>query len=80
MEKEKLFDLMDSNPDIVREWIRNNLFMADEAKNFTGQSLYGFRQSVVLKLVKPFVIFGDKKQTYLYLKKDLLEYKKNKRG
>jgi hypothetical protein len=78
--KEQLFDLMNENLDIVKEWIQENLYMTNEAKKLTGQSIFGFRQSVTSKLIKPFVSFGDKKKTYLYLKQDLLEYAKNKRG
>jgi hypothetical protein len=79
MKKDQLFDLMDNNLEIVKEWIQENLFMANEAKNITGQSPYGFKQSVWTNQIKSFIHFGNERKTHLYLKKDLLEYRKNKR-
>lgn len=68
------------NNEQIKQWINDNLVMQDEARQITEQSVSGFNQSVSTGMIKPFVEFVSGKRTLrLYLRKDLLEYKKNKR-
>jgi len=53
--------------------------MQDEARQITGQSVSGFNQSVATGRIVPFVEFGDKRKTRLYIRVELEEYAKNKR-
>lgn len=62
-----------------QKWCQNNLVMANEGHIITGQSLIGFNQSVMLGHIKPFLTFGEKRKTNLYLRSDLEEYAQNKR-
>lgn len=65
--------------DMIREWIQANLVMQDEARKITGQSVPAFNQSVRENWIMPFVEFGEKRKTRLYLRSELEEYAKNKR-
>lgn len=67
------------NNENIREWINENLIMQDEAREITGQSVSGFNQSVQIGRIKPFVEFGEKRKTRLYLRSDIEDYAKNKR-
>lgn len=53
--------------------------MRDEAMQITEQSVSAFGQSVSTGKIIPFVEFGEKRKTRLYLRSDLEEYKKHKR-
>ncbi|WP_232454600.1 hypothetical protein [Domibacillus aminovorans] len=52
--------------------------MAIEAHKITAQSVSGFKQSIILGHIKPFLTYGAKRKTNLYLRTDLEEYAKNK--
>lgn len=67
------------NNNEIKDWIKNNLIMQDEARSITGQSVSGFNQSVATGRIKPFVEFGKARKTRLYLKADIEEYAKNKK-
>ena len=67
------------NEESIKGWINDNLIMQDEARAITDQSVSAFNQSVATGRIKPFVEFGGKRKTRLYLKRDLEEYAKNKR-
>ncbi|MEK4029399.1 hypothetical protein MKZ02_12800 [Pseudobacillus sp. FSL P4-0506] len=62
-----------------QKWCEENLVMAAEGHKITGQSLTGFNQSVMLGHIKPFLSFGEKRKTNLYLRSELEEYARNKR-
>lgn len=62
----------------IKQWIEKNLVMQDEGMHITGQSKSGFNQSVAIGRIKPFVEFGKKRKTRLYLRSDLVEYAKTK--
>lgn len=62
-----------------QKWCKENLVTALEGHKITGQSLSGFNQSVMLGNIKPFLSFGEKRKTNIYLRADLEEYAKNKR-
>jgi hypothetical protein len=66
--------------EMIRKWIEENLVMRDEARQITGQSDTAFAQSLATGKIVPFVEFGDKRKTRLYLRADLEEYAKNKRN
>jgi hypothetical protein len=70
---------MNNDAEHIRKWINDNLVMQNEARKLTEQSISAFSQAVQSGLIKPFVSFGDKRKTYLYLKSDLETYKNNKR-
>lgn len=63
----------------IKKWINENLVMRDEAMQITEQSVSAFGQSVSTGKIIPFVEFGEKRKTRLYLRSDLEEYKKHKR-
>jgi hypothetical protein len=63
----------------IKKWIEENLVMQDQARLITGQSVSGFNQSVATGRIVPFVEFGDKRKTRLYLRVELEAYAKNKR-
>lgn len=63
----------------IKKWINENLVMQDEARQITEQSVSAFGQSVSTGKLIAFVEFGEKRKTRLYLKRDLEEYKNNKR-
>ncbi|OAH53915.1 hypothetical protein AWH48_11645 [Domibacillus aminovorans] len=69
-----------SNEDYViyQKWCQENLVMAIEAHKITAQSVSGFKQSIILGHIKPFLTYGAKRKTNLYLRTDLEEYAKNK--
>lgn len=68
------------NKEEMKKWIEENLIMQDAARAITGQSVTGFNQSVSTGKIIPFVEFGEVRKTRLYLKADLEEYAKNKKG
>lgn len=68
------------NQQEIKKWIEENLVMRDEAMRITGQSVNGFQQSILSGKIKPFVEFGNKRKTRLYLRKELEEYKKTKKS
>jgi hypothetical protein len=70
---------MNNDTEHIRQWINDNLVMQQEAVNVTGQSISAFRQSVATGLINPFVSFGEKRKTNLYLRSDLEIYAKNKK-
>ncbi len=63
----------------IKLWINENLLMQEEARQITGQSVPAFNQSVTAGSINPFVEFGSKRKTRLYLKSDLEEYARTKR-
>lgn len=63
----------------IKKWIEENLVIQDEGMRITEQSVSGFNQSVRTGMIKPFVEFGDKRKTRLYLRSDLEKYAKTKR-
>ena len=67
------------NTEEIKNWIYENLVIQDEGIKITGQSTSGFNQSVRTGMIKPFVEFGEKRKTRLYLRSDLEEYAKTKR-
>lgn len=67
------------NKEDIRKWINENLMLRDEAIKITDQSMSAFGQSVSTGKIKPFVEFGNKRKTRLYLKSDLEKYRKNKK-
>lgn len=59
----------------IKKWINENLVMQDEARQITGQSTPGFKQSVRAGKIKPFVVFqSGKRKINLYLREELEEY------
>lgn len=70
---------MDLDKELVREWIKKNLVMQDEAMKITGQSRSAFMQSLQSGRIHSFVEFGQKRKTRLYLREDMEEYKRNKK-
>lgn len=67
------------NNEEIKKWIEDNLVMRDEAQRITEQSDTAFGQSVSTGRIIPFVEFGDKRKTRLYLRDDLERYKQNKK-
>lgn len=67
------------NNEEIRQWIKDNIVMQEEAKVITEQSVSAFNQSVATGRIEPFVEFGDARKIRLYLKSDLEEYAKNKK-
>ncbi|MEI2465022.1 hypothetical protein [Niallia taxi] len=63
----------------MKQWVQDNLLMQEEAMVITNQSVPGFNQSVRAGAIIPFVEYGTKRKTRLYLKSDLEQYAKNKR-
>lgn len=62
-----------------QKWCEENLVTASEGHKITGQSLKGFNQSVMLGGIKPFITFGEKRKTNIYLRADLEDYARNKK-
>ncbi|MED3623276.1 MULTISPECIES: hypothetical protein [Neobacillus] len=67
------------NNEQIKQWIKDNLVMQDEARTITGQSVTAFNQSVATGKITPFVEFGNARKTRLYLRSDLEEYAKTKK-
>lgn len=67
------------NNEEIKQWIKDNLIMQDEARSITGQSVSGFNQSVATGRIKPFVEFGKTRKTRLYLRKEVEEYARLKK-
>ena len=67
------------NNEEIKKWINENLVMQDEAREITGQSVSAFNQSLQTGKISPFVEFGEKRKTRLYLKSDMQEYAENKK-
>lgn len=67
------------NNEEIKQWIKDNLVMQEEARAITGQSISAFNQSVQNGKLQPFVEYGEARKTRLYLRADLEEYAKNKR-
>lgn len=65
--------------DAIRKWIQENLIMQDEARKITNQSVSAFNQSVATGRIEPFVEFGEKRKTRLYLRADIEEYARTKK-
>jgi len=63
----------------MKQWVRNNLLMQEEAMIITNQSSSGFNQSVRAGWIKPFVEYGSNRKIRLYLKSDMEEYARIKR-
>lgn len=64
----------------IKKWIEENLIMQDEARSITGQSAGAFTQSVATGQIKAFADFGNARKTRLYLRSEIEEYAKNKKG
>jgi len=64
----------------IKKWIEENLLMQDEARTITGQTVSGFNQSVTGGKIVPFVQFGERRITRLYLREDMELYRKIKKG
>lgn len=67
------------NKESIKKWIEANLVMRDEAETITEQSPSAFGQSLASGKIVPFVEFGVKRKTRLYLREDLEQYAKNKK-
>lgn len=67
------------NEDKIKKWIEDNLIQRSEAIKITGQADSSFGEALSAGRVKPFVQFGNKRITRLYLKSDIEEYAKNKK-
>lgn len=65
---------------VIKQWIKDNLVMRDEAMSITGQSVSGFGQSLSSGKIAHFVEFGESRKTRLYLRRDLEEYARNKKN
>lgn len=68
------------NNEEIKKWIEDNLVMRDEAMEITGQSNTGFGQSLAAGKINHFVEFGNARKTRLYLRSDLEDYARNKKG
>ncbi|MCR8641518.1 hypothetical protein NV379_02505 [Paenibacillus sp. N1-5-1-14] len=67
------------NNERIKQWIKENLVMQDEARTITGQSVSAFNQSVATGQINAFAEFGEQRKTRLYLRSEIEEYAKNKR-
>lgn len=64
---------------VIKQWIKDNLVMQDEARAITGQSASGFTNAVAAGHIPAFAEFGESRKTRLYLREDLEAYAKRKR-
>ncbi|MEN0648928.1 hypothetical protein NSQ82_07845 [Caldifermentibacillus hisashii] len=68
------------NREEIKQWIKENLVMQEEARTITGQSVSAFNQAVATRKIIPFVEFGEARKTRLYLRSDLEDYAKTKKS
>ena len=82
MKKEEFYDILDKNPELLREYLQDNLLTKDEAPIYTQQTQASFDTTAKLNsVVRPF--FSKQKNgrtTFkLYLKSEMIEYGKTRR-
>lgn len=66
--------------DFLHHWLHENLLTRHEARKYTDQSDNGIRQSILNHLLIPFFSKGEKQgKVRLFLKKDAIQYGKEKR-
>lgn len=72
---------MNQSDETLKLWIEENIIRGMDAHKITGQSRTAFVSSCNRGIVKPFVTLNldseSPKPTHLYLKRDLLLYRKH---
>lgn len=82
MEKDEFYSILDKHPELLKEYLRDNLLTKDEAPLYTQQTQASFDSTAKLNsVVKPF--FSKQKNgrtTFkLYLKSEMIKYGKTRR-
>lgn len=81
MDYESFEQLLKENKHHLQQYLAENLLPNYEAMELTGQSINAFNQSVKLGYVLPFYWCekNGRKQYMLFMREDLIYYKKRKR-